>query len=679
MRNFCGLLVVAASLFVLQPAHADEKFSVIFGEKVVGHLTTTTGDGETRIVFDYKNNGRGPTMAETIKFDAKGLPTAWKITGATTFGSKVDEHFDQLGDKASWTDSVGSGERTSKDRRLYIGQSASPWALGMYARALLGDIDHSLPTLPAGNIRVDEGDQISVDGKPGRATVRSYTLSGLDLNPSYVLLDDKQQMFAYISPSSVIVREGYEGEEKRLRGIAEQLSTARFETIQKQSAHRYDAPIRIRNVRVFDPRTMAMSEPISVVVMGQHIASVEALDSPATPGEVLIDGDGGSLIAGMNDMHGHVSQGGALLNVAAGVTSMRDMGNDNAVLAKLIKRIEAGTIAGPRITRSGFIEGKSPFNANNGILVDSQQAAIDAVRWYGARDFWQVKLYNSMNPAWAKQTIAEAHRLGMRVAGHIPAFSNADAMIDAGYDELTHINQTMLGWVLKPDEDTRTLLRLTALRRLPALDLQSEKVQKTIQHIVDKKVSLEPTIGIHEALLLSRDGQIPAGQVDTIENMPIGAQRDAKQAWSDMSAPGDAELYAGAWEKILDTLRIMHQRGILLIPGTDTGGSFTYHRELELFEKIGYSAPEVLKLATYDMARYLGRDQSLGSIEKGKLADFFLVPGDPTKDLKAIKRIRMVVKDGVVYYPSEVYPNFGIKPFAEAPKVTLPVKTGSAR
>ena len=657
-----------------QTACADETFSIIFGEKVVGHLTTTSGDGETRIVFDYKNNGRGPTMAETIKLDAKGLPTFWKISGATTFGSKVDEHFEQVGDKASWTDSVGSGSLDAPEHRLYVGQSASPWAVGMYARALLADIDHALPTLPAGDIRLDAGDELKVEGKGSSETVRSYTLSGLDLNPEYVLLDGKQAMFAYITPSFVVVREGFEGEEKRLRGIAEQLSTQRFESIQKQAAHHYAAPIRIRNVRVFDPQKMAMTDPVSVLVMGQHIAAVEPLDSPATPGEVLIDGDGGSLIAGLNDMHAHVSQGSALLNVVAGVTSMRDMGNDNAVLDKLIERIDAGTIAGPRVTRSGFIEGKSPFNANNGILVDSQQAAIDAVRWYGARGYWQVKLYNSMNPAWAKLTIAEAHRLGMRVAGHIPAFSNADAMLDAGYDELTHINQTMLGWVLAPDEDTRTLLRLTALKRLPKLDLQSEKVQHTIQHIVDRKASLEPTIGIHESLLLSRDGEIPAGQVDTIDHMPIGAQRDAKKAWSDMSAPGDSEAYAGAWEKILDTLRIMHKRGILLIPGTDTGGSFTYHRELELFEKIGYSAAEVLKLASWDMAKYLGRDQSLGSIEKGKLADFFLVPGDPTRDLKAIKHIRMVVKDGVVYYPSEVYPHFGIKPFADAPKVTLPTR-----
>jgi hypothetical protein len=130
---------------------------------------------------------------------------------------------------------------------------------------------------------------------------------------------------------------------------------------------------------------------------------------------------------------------------------------------------------------------------------------------------------------------------------------------DAGFDELTHINQIMLGWVLKPGEDTRSLLRLTALQRLPALDLQSERVRHTIDHIVARKIAVEPTIGIHEALLLSRDGEIPAGQVDTIEHMPIGAQRDAKKAWSDMSDPAVAAAYAGAWQQIL-TLWTAHER-----------------------------------------------------------------------------------------------------------------------
>ena len=79
---------------------------------------------------------------------------------------------------------------------------------------------------------------------------------------------------------------------------------------------------------------------------------------------------------------------------------------------------------------------------------------------------------------------------------------------------------------------------------------------------------------------------------------------------------------------------------------------------------------EILARATLEMAQHTGRDQTLGSIEKGKVADFFLVPGDPTKDLKAITTIRMVVRDGVVYFPSEVYPKLGVRPFTTAPVVT---------
>ena len=75
------------------------------------------------------------------------------------------------------------------------------------------------------------------------------------------------------------------------------------------------------------------------------------------------------------------------------------------------------------------------------------------------------------------------------------------------------------------------------------------------------------------------------------------------------------------------------------------------------------SNAEVLRRASYDMANYLGQGDTLGSIEVGKLADFFLVPGNPLENLKAIKTISMVVKDGNIYYPSQVYPEFGIKPF----------------
>lgn len=665
-------LVATSALHAATAQAGAERYSVIFGGTKVGHLKAETVGDRTVIDYDYKNNGRGPTIAETIRIDATGLPLAWTVKGSTAFGGKVNESFELASQVATWTDSTGKGRARVDEPSVYVAQGASPWAVGLYARAILKDRDRQMPALPGGNLRLEKGEVLSVAGKAGPIRATAYTLSGINTSPETVLLDDQGEMIAYVSPDFIIVREGHESEEKRLRDLAAKWSTDRLMAIQKRSAHDYGAPVRIRNVRIFDSGTASLTGPVSVLVRGKEIAAIEAADAPGATGEVAIDGAGGTLVPGMHEMHAHLDDNEALLNVLAGITTVRDMGNDNAVLDNLMRRIEAGEIGGPRVVRAGFIEGKSPFSSNNGIMVDSEAKAVEMVRWYAARGFPAIKIYNSINPAWVPAMVKEAKAHKMHVMGHIPAFSNADAMIAAGYDEITHINQLMLGWVIKPEEDTRTLFRLTALKRLPALDLASAPVQRTIRAMVDRKVAIEPTIGIHEHLTLNRDGVMAPGAADYFDHMPIGNQRGLKRSWIETSAPGDDAAYRGAYDKILATLRMLNEKGVFIVPGTDTGGAFTYHRELELMQRIGMTPGQVLKRATLDMARYLGRSDRLGSIEKGKLADFFLVPGDPTKDLKAIKTISMVAKDGTFYYPSEVYPSFGIKPFVPAPKVTMP-------
>lgn len=678
MRRVSLLL---ALLWVSSSAHAvpvEEHFTVIAGGNSVGHLVARRDGGRVEIDYDFKNNGRGPTMAETLRLDDRGLPVEWSIRGTTTFGSRVDEHFVREGGKARWRDSVGEGSAENGGTALYIGQGASPWALGLYARALLVAEGRRLPALPGGELRIEAGESIEVGEGEARRTVRFHAISGISLNPALFLLDEQGALFGIASSRFAVIRKGYESEADALGEKSDALGRERLEAISQSIAHRFDVPVRVRNVRVFEPGKLALSEPVDVVFHGRRIAGVQPAGGAPSPGEVLIDGEGGTLVPGLYEMHGHIGQEGAILNLAAGVTSVRDMGNDNASLQRLIDGIEGGAVAGPRIHRSGFIEGRSPFNSNNGILVSSRDEALDAVRWYAARGFHQVKLYNSMNPAWTAAAVAEAHRLGLRATGHVPAFSNADAMIEAGYDELTHINQIMLGWVLDPEEDTRTLLRLTALKRLADLDPRSPRVRRTMDAIVAKQVAVEPTIAIHENLLLNRDGETPRGAAGYIDHLPIGAQRDSKRAWVDMSAPGDAEAYAAGYARILATLREMHERGVFLVPGTDLGGSFAYHRELQLFEAIGLTRAEALRRATLDMARYLGEDQRLGSIERGKLADFFLVPGDPTADLRETMKIRMVVKDGVVHFPAEIHPHFGIRPFAEPPRVERPAAVAAS-
>ena len=174
------------------------------------------------------------------------------------------------------------------------------------------------------------------------------------------------------------------------------------------------------------------------------------------------------------------------------------------------------------------------------------------------------------------------------------------------------------------------------------------------------------------ALLLSRNGTVSPGTVDYVDHMPVSVQRSARSAWADIATPEDDANYRGAWDQVLATVRMMHERGIFIVPGTDLGGSFSYNRELELYQNVGMSPAEILAWASYGMADYLGAGDELGSIEPGKRADFFLVPGDPTADLAEIKTVALVAADGTFYYPTEIYPDFGIDPFTDVPSVAIP-------
>lgn len=635
-----------------------------------GHLKVEANGGAYDVDYDVKQNGRGPTIRERIELGADGMPVKVTITGRTTFGNQVNETYSIAADgKAVWVDAAGGGRADKAD--FYVDQSGSPLLSALLAKALLADANHSMRVLPGGTATLTRHKSFRFDGPAGPIEATTYALGGLSLSPAYVTLDSNGELFAIAGPDYALVLKGYEKvAEKILRDTAEALGAERLARLQADHARRFAGPVRIRNVRLFDPLAKRLTAPSDVVVSGQRIALVTPAGSKASKGEVEIDGKGSVMIPGMYEMHAHLDQQDALLNLITGITSIRDMGNNNDVLDQLQARIVAGEIAGPRITRSGFIEGKSEFSARNGILVNSPAEAVDAVRWYAARGYRQVKLYNSMHADWNRAAIAEAHRLGMRVAGHIPAFSSADAMIAAGYDEVTHVNQLMLGWVLKPDEDTRTLFRFTAMKRFPTLDLTGPKVTSTLGRMVARKVAHEPTLGIHELGLTAVNGEVNPGMRDYVDHMPPSVQRGAREALFGADTPKERADYVAAYGTIVETLRLMHKRGILLVPGTDTGGALTYHRELQLFEQLGMSRGEVLARATIDMARYLGQDQQLGSVERGKLADFFLVDGDPTADLRQLKRISLVVKDGAFYMPSDILPAFGIRPFARG--IVLP-------
>ena len=451
-----------------------------------------------------------------------------------------------------------------------------------------------------------------------------------------------------------------------------EITQARAEAAQKQLAHHFAGPVRIRNVRIFDPVALKLTAPMQVVVYGDRIATVTPEDGkPAPKGETVIDGEGGTLVPGLHDMHSHTSLASNLFTLAAGVTATRDMGNDNQALLAMMDGLNAGRLAGPRIVRNGFLEGRRPYSARNGFIADTLPHAIDDVHWYAANGYWQIKIYNSFPPDWVAPVAAEAHRLGMGVTGHVPAFSSPDRVIRDGYNDIAHINQLMLGWILDPNEDTRTPLRLTGMAQTKDLDLNAPRVRATIDLMKSHHVALDTTTMTLVRPMLSRSGQVQAGDAPYLDHVPIGYQRYRKRSFVTIKTPADDVAYQQSFKVILQTMKLLDDEGIQMLPGTDDTTGFSLLRELELYHMAGFSPARVLQMDTLACEKYFGRDSQAGTIARGKLADFILVDGAPTQDISKIRNTRMTMVGGVAYYPAEIYRFLSIRPFSAPPPVSV--------
>jgi imidazolonepropionase-like amidohydrolase len=378
-------------------------------------------------------------------------------------------------------------------------------------------------------------------------------------------------------------------------------------------------------------------------------------------GAEVIDATGKTLLPGLWDMHAHVGDNDGLLNLAAGVTTVRDLANDTDTLLARRKRIEEGKEIGTRIVIAGILDGPGPYQGPTKVLVATEQEARAAVDNYKKLGYVQTKIYSSVKPSLVPAIIDESHKNGMRVSGHIPAQMTAAQCVKLGYDEIQHANFLLLNFM--PDvEDTNTTKRFTEVaKRGNEVDLTSPDVQSFVKLLLDHHTTLDPTLSAFEDMFTAGQGKIPQGYQPVANRLPPQVRRSLLSAG--LTPPAVmSERYNQAFDKMLEIVGMLYRAGVPIEAGTDNMAGFALHRELELDVKAGIPPEKVLQNATLGAARIMSRDNDLGSITTGKLADMTLVDGDPTEHISDIRKTSVVIKDGVIYKPAELYSSLGVAP-----------------
>jgi hypothetical protein len=678
--------LTVALLFLSSVAFADQttRYTVLFsGEKRGEQVTTVGSDGRIKVSYTYSQNGRGPDLKEEFQLADDGTLRRYRVSGKSTFGAPVYESFSRRGDQIEWKSHSDQGKTTVSGRAAYVPVEGSYEVVAAVARAVLSDPGATLAALPGGELRIEKlataelqqsphPDPLPQAGEGTAASVRIalYSMTGLTTEPSFIWLTDDaaKRFFAFVYPGIMrIVEAGWEAQSEAIERLQVKAERLQLKRLADEFTHRFTVPVLFRNVRVFDSRNARLLDPADVYVQGGRIAAIYEPGSTPREDVIEIDGSGRVLSPALFDMHTHEGPWNSVLQIAGGVTTSRDMGNDNATLAEFSATIDRGEAIGPRIVPAGYIEGRTEFASPGGFVVKDLDEARNAVDWYAQHGYRQIKIYNSFRPEWVEPTAAYAHQRGLRVSGHIPAFMRAEEAVRAGYDEIQHINQVMLNFLVGPKDDTRTLARFYLMTdHAHELDLDSAQVQDFLKLLKERGTVIDTTLGTFEAMFIQRQGEMNPSFAAIAANMPVGQQREWRTNSMDVTER-NAATYRASWEKVLAFVGRMHDAGIPFVAGTDEIAGFTLHRELELYVQAGLSPAEALRVATWNGALYCGLSAELGSIERGKKADLILIDGDPTQDVSDIRRISLVMKEGAIYFPAEVYEAVGVKRFIDPP------------
>jgi imidazolonepropionase-like amidohydrolase len=384
----------------------------------------------------------------------------------------------------------------------------------------------------------------------------------------------------------------------------------------------------ITNARLIDGTGKPASAKTSIEVRDGRISAIRHDGTPSSAGVPVIDAAGKTVMPGLIDNHYHFwdpFEGQALL--ARGITSLRDVGTEISMTLNFREAQALGMIAGPKLYVTGpLIDGVNGYHPWVNVEINDPNAAPALVRSLKEQGVDALKVYFMLNPEVLAAVVKEAHAQGLPVTGHIGVRTGWNQAVDAGISGLSHIRvwRDFLPDDKQPNGDNESLdAGKSTIPRMQAdwssIDPDGPQVGALISKMAEKNVGFDPTLVIQ-----------------TIED-PMRKRLGLE----------DFQIARESHDRMARFIVRAQKSGVMLLAGTDNAPLCD---ELEDYAKAGVPNQEILRAATLNGAKWLGRQAEFGTVEVGKRADLLMIDGDPLTDIKAVRNVIMVIQSGRVVY-----------------------------
>ena len=672
LHRVCLLLFFLSPFIVIAqtaPQNEAGKFRLHKFEQAIGeenYTISSAGNSLTlKTEFKFTDRGTPVPLSATLQTSDSYVPQNFIIKGKTSRMSNIDTEISIANGSA--TIRQGSETRMAAVPQTFFTISGyAPVAVQMemmrYWRT------HGQPaqmtTLPIGAVRIqDRGSQaIEVNGKS--VQVERYTVQGLIWGMEVLWMDSANNLAALVSTDAEFdhfeaVRDEYEPALSSFVASAAHDEMAALTEMSMKLPGRKTGTFAFVGATVIDGTGKPPIPNATVVTSNGKIVAIGPSDQVKVPGDAQrIDVTGKYIIPGLWDMHAHYEQvEWGPIYLAAGVTTVRDVGNEYDFITQVRNAVNSGKALGPHMLLAGIVDGDGPY----AIGVTRVNNAADAEKWvtrYHDSDFQQIKIYSSVKPDNVKAICADAHKLGMTVTGHIPIGMNAYEGVEDGMDVINHIHY-IDDLLLPKDVDISKLKGPERLKVLASIDVNSEQGKKAVAFFAEHKTVIDPTVSLYQ--MQFRPASEPA------DKMEPGIARVAPELREPLSSGGMppelAPIGQQLLQRTLELIGALHKAGVPIVVGTDQAvPGFSVYREIELYHEAGFTPMEALQAATIVPARAMKVDATSGSIEVGKRADLDVLDANPLDDIHNIRSVRSVLANGVLYQPAPLWESVGFKP-----------------